>query len=408
MNRNQSKLSLLLLGLAAAALLFAAGCAEKPRAPGAVLDTPEHHSLRGNDLIDKGDWAGAKREFDLALSLDKKYSPALAGKAVVTAQEANAPGLTADQKEKKADAAKDLYKDALSQANGDDDKRTAHVAAIRVHQMTQVPKDWLDETRSHYKDAVDTKGAAEDPNPHFYQARAERSAFNLNEASNLYQKVLSMNRSKTKEADAELSVVQKVIRAQPGSRYGKQVAFLEKVSRADMAALFIAELQLDRLYTRGNPQTDTSFKPPEPGDFPTDQVVKAPAATDIADHPLRADIEEVMNLKVVGLEPDPSHKFNPNAGVARAEFAIMVEDILVKVTNETKVRTKFIGQVSPFADVRNDLPYFNAVMTVTTRNLLEAKDKVRGLFAPSELVSGAEALLVIRLMKDELKSYLRS
>jgi hypothetical protein len=115
-----------------------------------------------------------------------------------------------------------------------------------------------------------------------------------------------------------------------------------------------------------------------------------------------------MNLKVVGLEPDPSHKFNPNSSVTRAEFAIMVEDILVKVTNEQGVRTKFIGQTSPFADVRNDLPYFNAVMTVTTRNLLEAKDKMRGLYAPTEPVSGAEALLVIRLMKDELKSYLRS
>jgi hypothetical protein len=56
--------------------------------------------------------------------------------------------------------------------------------------------------------------------------------------------------------------------------------------------------------------------------------------------------------------------------------------------------------------VRSDLPYFNAVMT--TRNLMEAKDKLRGLFGPSEPVSGAEALLVIRLMKDELKSYLRS
>jgi len=72
------------------------------------------------------------------------------------------------------------------------------------------------------------------------------------------------------------------------------------------------------------------------------------------------------------------------------------------------VRTKFIGQASPFADVRNDLPYFNAVMTVTTRNVMEAKDKVRGLFAPTEVISGAEALLVIRLLKDELKSYLRS
>jgi hypothetical protein len=409
MNRNRHPLSLILLGLAAAGLLLAAGCAPKPRAPGAVLDTPEHHTLRGHDLIDKADWAGARREFELALSLDRKYSAAMSGLAVVTAQESTAAGLKPDQREDKVDEAVDLYKNGLSEAKNEDDERAAHVAAIRVHTLTQTPSDdWLDETRDHYEDAVDTQGGADDPLPHFYQARAERMSFNLVEASNLYQRVLAMNKGKSKEADQELSVVQKVIRAQPGSRYGKQVAFLEKVNRADMAALFIAELQLDRLYTRGTPQVDTSFRAPEQGDFQTETVVKAPEATDIADHPLRADIEEVLKLKVVGLEPDPAHKFHPNEGVARAEFAIMVEDILVKVTNEQGVRTKFIGQNTPFADVRSDLPYFNAVMTVTTRNLMEAKDKVRGLFGPSDLVSGAEALLVIRLVKDELRSYLRS
>jgi hypothetical protein len=137
-------------------------------------------------------------------------------------------------------------------------------------------------------------------------------------------------------------------------------------------------------------------------------MVKAPDATDIAEHPLRADIEEVLKLHVVGLEPDPAHRFHPDQGVNRAEFALMIEDILVKVTGETGVRTKYIGQTSPFPDVRNDLPYFNAVQTVVSRNLMEPKDKVRGMFAPLEPVSGAEALLVLRLLKDELQSYLRS
>ncbi|HUJ76785.1 MAG TPA: S-layer homology domain-containing protein, partial [bacterium] len=63
---------------------------------------------------------------------------------------------------------------------------------------------------------------------------------------------------------------------------------------------------------------------------------------------------------------------------------------------------------SPFPDVRNDSPYFNAVEVVVTRNLMEAKDKINGVFAPAEPVSGADALLVIRALKSELQSYLRS
>ena len=395
------------LGLAAA-LLVLAGCGPKPRAAGGALDTPEHHTLRGHDMIDAGDWAGARREFDLALSLDAKHSQALAGKSIVAAKDSTAQGLSADKREDGYENAEDLYKRALSEAKTPADTRAGHVAAIRAHTITKMPEGWLEEARDHYDDAIDTEGAAQDPAPDFYRARAERESFLLVEAGTYYQRVLAMNRGKTKEADAELAVVQKVIRAQPGSRYGKIVAFLEKVNRADMAALFIGELQLARLYTRGNSNVDNSFRAPEQGDFQTEEVVRAPEATDIAEHPLRTDIDEVMKLRVVGLEPDPAHRFNPDKEVTRAEFALMVEDILVKVTGETNVRTKFIGQASPFPDVRNDLPYFNAVQTVVSRNLMEPKDKVRGMFAPREPVTGAEALLVIRLLRDELASFLRS
>ena len=57
--------------------------------------------------------------------------------------------------------------------------------------------------------------------------------------------------------------------------------------------------------------------------------------------------------------------------------------------------------------MRADLPYFNAVETVVTRNLMDPKNRIQGTFGPTDPVSGADALLAIRAMKDELKSYLR-
>jgi len=49
-----------------------ASCATPLRKPEAALDTPEHHVFSGNKLLDKGDYAGAQREFALAIQLDKK------------------------------------------------------------------------------------------------------------------------------------------------------------------------------------------------------------------------------------------------------------------------------------------------------------------------------------------------
>ncbi len=394
---------------ALAVALLAAGCAKEPRKAVGRLDTPEHHTLRGHDFIDKGNWAEAGRSFDLAISLDSEHGPAYAGKAIVVAHRAEKPGLSQDEREDIAEEAGDLIEEAFDNSDSDEHRRAAHVAAIRVLRRTKVPDDWLDDALDHYEDAVDLDPREVDPRPHFYMARAHRDAFRMNDAQALYRRVLAMDTPMSGRADAELAVVQKIIRAEPGSRHGRTIAFDEQITRADIAALFIEELRLDKLYARGNrDRFDTGFKPPKTQQrFQADRVVKAPEVTDVEEHPLRADIMEVIELRVAGLQPDPSHEFHPDETVMRAEFAMMVEDILVKVTGEQGLKTKFIGQASPFADVRNDVPWFNAVQTVTSRDLMEPTDKINGVFEPLEPISGADALLVIRLLKDELRSYVR-
>ncbi len=399
-----------LLFLAVGAMLIASSCAEKPRTAVGKLDTPDHHTLRGNDSIDEGKWDQAAREFDLALSLDKEFAPALAGKAVVTAHQASEPGLTGERREALTESAQKLVKNALSDAKNSGEEATAHTAGIRVYRLTKTPSDdWVDEAEDHYDDAVDEDERNLNPDPHFFMARVYRDAFALQKASDLYRKVLGMNRGRTKQADDELAILQKVQRAEPGSRHGKVIAFDESITKADIAALFISELKLTALFTRGDRQRfDTGFKAPSKRTFKADSLQRVPDATDIKDHPLRTDIEEVLRLRIVGLEPDPAHLFHPNAKTTRAEFAMMVEDILVNVTGEKGLKTKFIGSNSPFPDVRNSVPYYNAVQTVVSRSLMEPKNKIRGVFGPMDPVSGADALLVIRQLKSELQSYLRS
>ena len=106
-----------------------------------------------------------------------------------------------------------------------------------------------------------------------------------------------------------------------------------------------------------------------------------------------------------GWNPSPDHKFFPDQKINRAAYAMMVEDILIKVSGDEKLATKFIGSKSPFPDLRNDLPYFNAVMVCTSRGIMEAKDLTTGEFAPMGTVSGADALLIIRKLKDELRFF---
>ena len=372
--------------------VMVSSCAAPPRKPEAALDTPEHHVFTGNKLMDKGDYIGAQREFVLAMQLDKKYSPAYVGLGLVFAYQ------------KDFEKAHENMKQAKSLAEKKEDRVNASVGMIRLYSMERKEK-WLNNAEEEFEEAVkiDPKSSA----AFFYMGKAYKYGYNFDKAGEMFKKVLDLNDQYLIEADNEWKLVQKIQRAAPGSLIGKKIALIDEITRADVAALFIQELLLEKLYEKRTPkQFDTTYQAPTSTQkFEADKIVKAEAATDIQSHVLRVDIETVLRLGVRGLEPSPDHKFFPDQKINRAAYAMMIEDILIKVSGDEKLATKFIGSQSPFPDLRSDLPYFNAVMVVTSRGVMEAKDLTTGEFAPTGTVSGADALLIIRKLKDELRFF---
>lgn len=370
--------------------LFA--CAPKAREKASELDTPEHHTFSGMKLLEKGEYDDALREFNLAIELDRKFSPAHAGLGL-------AYGYKREFKKahKHMDKAEDLAKD-------DEQVVGAKVGYIRLYSMER-EKGWLKDAGKAFKKAI--KINPESAAAYYYMGKAYKFSYDFDKAGDMFKKVLDLNSDYIAEANAEWELVQKIQRAAPGSKIGKRIALIEEITRADIAALFIQELFLEKLYKKRTPKRfDTSFKAPEdPRKFEADRIVKAEAATDIADHVLRTDIETVMELGVKGLEPGPDHLFNPDTKITRAEYAIMIEDILIKVSGDESIATKFVGSASPFPDLRNDLPYFNAIMAVSSRGIMKPVDLTTGEFAPMKTVSGTDALLIIRNLKSELKFF---
>ncbi len=392
MKRRRLLYWLAFLTMVAMVAMLISSCAKPTRKPEAALDTPEHHVFTGYKLYDKGDYGGAQREFVLAMQLDKNYSPAYVGLGLCFGS----------QKDFKT--AYENMKKAKSLAKKKEDRVDAHVGMIRLYSMERKDK-WVKDAEDEFEDAVklDPKSSA----AYFYMGKAYKYGYEFDKAGTQFKKVLDLNDKYLVEADNEWKVVQKIQRAAPGSRIGKQIALIEEITRADLAALFVQELLLEKLYQKRTPaQFDTSFQAPtDTRKFEADKIVKAEPATDIQAHVLRADIETVLRLGVRGLEPTPDHKFLPYEKVNRAAYAMMVEDILIKVTGNQKLATEYIGSKSPFPDLRNDLPYFNAVMVTTSRGIMEAKDMSTGEFGPRGTVSGADALLIIRKLKDELRFF---
>ncbi|PJB44872.1 MAG: hypothetical protein CO106_02635 [Deltaproteobacteria bacterium CG_4_9_14_3_um_filter_44_9] len=371
-------------------LLFIGACAPKARKAVSALDTPEHHVFSGMKLLEKENYDDAMREFNLAIQLDPKFSSAYTGIGLVN-------GYKGNFKE-----AFDNAKKGRELAKTNDDKVNARVGLMRIYSMER-KGDWIDEVESAFKGAIDIdpKSSA----AHYYMGEAYKLFYDFDKAGEMFKKVLDMNDKYLMEANNQWKLVQKIQRAAPGSIIGKKIALIDKINRADIAALFVQELQLEKLYEKRSPKKfDTGFKAPSTA-FAADRIEKTEAATDISNHVLRTDIQTVLNIGVKGLEPYPDHTYRPDDVITRASYAIMVEDILTKVTGDNKLSTKYIGNKSPFPDLRGDLPYFNAVMVVTTRGIMEAVDLTTGEFAPMKPVSGADALLIIRKLKDELRFF---
>ncbi|MGB9892590.1 S-layer homology domain-containing protein, partial [Thermodesulfovibrio yellowstonii] len=130
---------------------------------------------------------------------------------------------------------------------------------------------------------------------------------------------------------------------------------------------------------------------------------------DIINNPFQQEILTVLKLKIRGLEPKydetvKAYLFKPEEVVKRGEMALILEDVLIKLTADEKIATAFLGhEKSPFLDVRTTSPIYNAVMNMVTRGIMEPE--LSGEFNPERAVNGAEAILAIRMLKQKLNIY---
>jgi tetratricopeptide (TPR) repeat protein len=375
-----------LIVLMAALVLVVAGCGKKIAPPTSVMDSPEYHYRNGLKYLDSDLIDDAMKSFDRAIALDPKSSLGYIGKGLAFGK-------------------KGEFKAALenmSKAKGLDPGIEANIGMIRLLSM-QRAKNWVSDAESEFKAAQ-----KKDPNSarlHYFMGMAYKAALDFERAETMFKVVLDMNKEFTGEANAEWALIQKIQRAAPGTEIGKKIALIDKIDRADIAALFDQEMNLDKLFTKRGVKTyDTSFKAPTESStaMQTEKVIKMEAATDIADHWLKSSIDLVLKLRVRGLEAGPNHTFEPDKLITKGEFALMLEDILIKVSGDEKLATKFLGATSPFPDIRNDQYFFSAAMTTASRGFIEA-DKATGEFKPGGPVSGADALLSIREFKNQLK-----
>ena len=78
------------------------------------------------------------------------------------------------------------------------------------------------------------------------------------------------------------------------------------------------------------------------------------------------------------------------------------QGVLVLLSGDPTLATRYIGESSRFPDVHGDFYAYNAIALSTERGFM-AVDKRTGKFFPDRTVSGAEALLTIRELQNSFR-----
>ncbi|MBW2352569.1 MAG: S-layer homology domain-containing protein, partial [Deltaproteobacteria bacterium] len=382
------------------------GCAQKKLAPLSPEDNPAHHYLMGMELIDKGDLNEASVRFERALKLEPDYSPALAGQALAAAMRVEAEK-DVEHRTVELKRALDLLDDSLDEAEGDSQEFIGEVTGIRVYTHAR-PSKWVRMAEKAYNRAVKLKKVKSEELP-YYQALSAADYFmgvayfkalRFRDSEASLAKVAGSPPGRWHElADRLYRRVQKITRASASftlTDVAKKIAVKDKVNRADVAALLVDEVHLDRFL---------AGRIPVPRKESKDRFVPA----DISGSMFKPEIMTVLKWGLRGLEPvydktSRAYLFYPERPVTRKELAFILEDLLVKIEGDQSLTTKYYGQKnSPYPDVPPTSSYFNSVTNAVTRGLMEPD--LSGAFRPDDDVDGAELLLAVLRLRNVMNTH---
>ena len=367
-------------------------CGPKGAVQQSPLDTADNHYQRGLISFDRGDVMTAQREFERARLLQENFPGAYVGFALVALDRGDF-----------FRARKELGM-ALHKKN---DFIDAHIAMGRVATAEGVARaeaatKWLPEALRSYRKAKESDPLY--PATFYFEGQSYLQAHNLPLARASFTRLIELNRGPfVARAMSQIEQIQMIERAAPGTQVGTKIGLVKEISRGELAVLLLEELKLADLMIKRRPLQDRrkedgrSFQAPGERDDNS-----AAEAIDLAHYWAKPWIDEVVALGVPGLELFPDRTFQPEQPLTRANYAMVNQGVLVLLSGDPSLATRYIGEQSRFPDVRGDFYAYNAIALSTERGFMKT-DKRTGLFYPDRTVSGAEALVMVRELQQSFR-----
>ena len=275
-------------------------------------------------------------------------------------------------------AASKTQKRALRYARVLTEKLALRTQGIRIWGLSKNDKKALGE----YKRGLRVKGSDQYPALHLAMARVYNANRQFEPAKAMLRLSLAADAMDNEAAESLLLQIQQVERAVAITN--SAFAYDAQINREAVARLLNQELSVATYL-----------------DLPKAVSVGETSDQGLTDYEASTYAEDILSTHRLNLRSFriTNGAFLPQKAMTRGELALLVEDILYVKFGIS--RTAFIGTASPFADLSSNNTSFNAIMSAVTRGLMQGREN--GSIGPSELVSGAEAILVLHNLNQILK-----
>lgn len=360
-------------------IVFFVDCSKKQLVPGGLMDTPEAHYTEGKRLLKLERYDDAFIEFNRAVTLNKKFAPGYEGLGLVW-------------------LAKGDLKRAEENINKCLELDGKFVPGLIAKGRLLIAKNDPQGSLKWFDNAIKLDPKNEDA--YIYKADAYVILQKYDEAEKVYSEGMQ-ELPNSQELNTRWEMMQAMRRAAAGlpPQY-LAIARSTAITRSDLCALLVVELNLDKITKEPGPTPEKKFAPPptQPTMGKPDQPKGLEFPLDVQMHWAKSFILKILELGI--MEPYPDGNFDPQRPITRSDFAMAVQNLLRGLLKDPGLSTRFIGSTSPFPDVPSTHFAFNAVMVVTTRGIMKAK--LDGTFGLTDKVSGADALLIIKQVKGNL------
>ena len=186
--------------------------------------------------------------------------------------------------------------------------------------------------------------------------------------------------------------MQTQVRVSPGTTVAENIALMPKITRAELAALFCIEFNIQDVFRRlGIHHYDLTYSPNEDRIFTLPEDAKNSWASNW--------ISIVLELGV--MEPYADGSFKPDKTLKRYEYAMAIQSILVNLQHDLSIASKYVGEESRFPDVSSSHFAYNAMALAAERGII-TPNKINGAYNPEGAVSGIEALEIIREFQNKI------